>query len=90
MRKVVSGILIAVGLYILRFLGVWNFPGFTQVGSGDRYAFERAAYQYLGWFVGLALIALGAVIALWPARAPKPPPPSFDDPRSRRPENDRS
>jgi hypothetical protein len=87
MRKVVSGILIAVGLYILRVLAVSRFPGFSQISSGDRYAFERAAYQYLGWFVGLALVALGGVIALWPPRTPKPPPPSFDDPRSPPPDN---
>ncbi|MFL5481790.1 MAG: hypothetical protein ACJ8AK_06330 [Gemmatimonadaceae bacterium] len=71
-----------IGIVGLRVSGVWRYPGFTRLSSEDSFAFERAAYQYLAWFVCLALLVLGAVIALWPPRIRK----RFND-LSRRPPN---
>jgi hypothetical protein len=83
MRKVISGVLIAIGIVLLLVSKVWRYPGFTRISSGDPLAFERAAYQYLSWFVSLALLALGAIIALWPTKNPR----LFEDLPSRPPNN---
>jgi hypothetical protein len=51
-------------------------------------AFEHAAYGYLAGFVGLALLLLGAIMALWPPLVRKPTPPSLDDFPPRPPDNE--
>jgi hypothetical protein len=83
MRKFASSFLIAIGMIGLLVSRVWVYPGFTRLSSGESFAFERAAYQYLAWFVSLAILALGAVIALWRPRIRK----SFDNSPPRPPKN---